>query len=172
MPDVSINFGDDLSFGLNFDYICTISWIFRSIYRPHHFYFIHVDEHSKWLHSKVKVWLCWNHSTEIGWYVEIIQSYTLRVQVDGNDFAIMFLIAAPSSLSVAQRPLCFPEVGHKSKIRVLGSGATRAKLVLKPFYSGRSKWCVETGLVKTYIPDFTIDVSYLDLWTITRSQSI
>ena len=26
---------------------------FRSIYRPHHFYFIHVDEHSKWLHSKV-----------------------------------------------------------------------------------------------------------------------
>ena len=25
MPDVSINFGDDLSFGLNFDYICTIS---------------------------------------------------------------------------------------------------------------------------------------------------
>ena len=40
--------------------------------------------------------------------------YTLRVQVDGNDFAIMFLISAPSSLSVAQRPLCFPEVDHKS----------------------------------------------------------
>jgi len=27
--------------------------VLRSIYRPHHFYFIHVDEHSKWLHSKL-----------------------------------------------------------------------------------------------------------------------